>query len=255
MLSDGRKLFLKSNHQSSNLFHAEARGLAAIAATNTLRVPDVVGVGSTPSGMEFLILELIESGRPKDGFFEKFGRKLALMHKRGRNEQYGFDADNYIGSTLQPNAWNRNWVEFWAEKRIRHQLRLATDNGFGNSELVRLGERLISQLDQSIGSLAEGPALIHGDLWSGNYLISATGDPVLIDPAVYFGSRESEFGMTTLFGGFGSEFYDAYNEVWPLNDGWEIRTEIYKLYHLINHLNLFGSGYLDSCLDLLKKLT
>jgi fructosamine-3-kinase len=252
-LGDGRKFFVKSNRDSPELFLPESKGLAAIAATNSIRVPNVIGIGKAQSGAGFLILEVIETGSRKSNFFENFGRALAQMHRRGTANAFGFESDNHIGSTPQINLWNQSWVEFWAEHRLRHQLRLAVKNGFGGSELIRGCEKLIAKLDQEIALPAEPPTLIHGDLWSGNFLISDSGQPVLIDPAVYFGSREAEFGMTTLFGGFSSKFYDAYNEAWALTEGWEQRAEIYKLYHLMNHLNLFGSSYLGGCLDVLGK--
>ena len=250
---DGREFFIKSNHQSPELFVAESQGLAAIAATNSIRVPTVIGMGKTQSGTGFLILEVIQTGRRAADFFENFGHSLAQMHQTAAAEQFGFESSNHIGSTPQINHWNQCWVEFWAENRLRFQLRLAIENGVSSSELTRLCENLISKLDQFIGFPDERPALIHGDLWSGNFMISDAGQPVLIDPAVYFGSREAEFGMTTLFGGFGPTFYEAYNEAWPLSDGWEERVEIYKLYHLMNHLNLFGSGYLGGCLEVLRR--
>ena len=165
---------------------------------------------------------------------------------------FGFEEDNYIGATPQPNAWTDDWVTFFAEQRLGFQLRLAADNGFGG-ELARLGERLLSRLGELIDEPAEPACLLHGDLWGGNYLCDAEGQPVLIDPAAYYGRREAELAMTTLFGGFDSAFYGAYEEAWPLAPGSAERLEIYKLYHLLNHLNLFGGGYLGGCLGVLRR--
>ena len=160
--------------------------------------------------------------------------------------------DNHIGSSIQVNRWTTNWVEFWAQHRLGFQLSLAQRNGYVTTEFSKRCNRIISRLDTILKTDAE-PCLIHGDLWSGNFMVARDGEPVLIDPAAYFGSREAEFGMTTLFGGFGSKFYDAYNECWPLSDGWQERVDVYRLYHLMNHLNLFGHGYYAGCIEILKK--
>ena len=253
-LDDQRRFFVKSQSDSLEPFMAEAAGLAAIRSANAIRVPNLIGVGQTEFGDGFLVLEAIESGQSPAGFFENFGAALALMHQRGSSDRFGFDHDNYLGRSFQPNGWTKNWVEFWAEHRLGFQLKLAHQNGYTTPDLTRLVESLINRLGDFIGATdAGGGSLVHGDLWSGNFLVSAEGDPVLIDPAVYYGSREVEFGMTTLFGGFDSGFYDAYNEAWQLPDGWEERVEIYKLYHLMNHLNLFGNSYLGGCLEVLAK--
>ena len=258
-LKDGRQYFVKSNPDQANMFEPEAAGLVAIAATEAIRVPAVIGHGKSDSGTGFLVLEFIESSpRPKD-FFEHFGRSLGQMHlnstKAHSDGQFGLDHANFIGSTPQENDWSQNWPMFFACHRIGYQLKLANENGLANSEFNRSCEKLIGRLPELLVTPNEPPALIHGDLWSGNFMVGSTGEPVLIDPAVYFASREAEFGMTKLFGGFSSEFYHAYNEAYPLSDGWEERAEIYKLYHLINHLNLFGTSYLSGCLTILRKFS
>ena len=253
-LDDQRRFFVKSQPGSQEPFVAEAAGLAAIRSTGAIRVPDLIGVGQTESGDGFLVLEAIEGGPRRVDFFEIFGTALALMHQHGLSDRFGFDHNNFLGRSFQPNAWTTDWVEFWAEHRLGFQLKLAHQNGYATPELTRLTDGLIKRLGEFIGAkdAIEG-SLIHGDLWSGNFLVSSEGDPVLIDPAVYYAPREVEFGMTTLFGGFDSSFYHAYNETWPLHDDWEERVEIYKLYHLMNHLNLFGTGYLADCLSVLAK--
>ena len=263
-LSDGRTFFVKSN-PNHNLFEAEAVGLATIKTSDAIRVPNVVTTGTTRLGLHFLILEQIKPGRPSKDFFETFGRSLAQMHRADINkfslqpklshlDHYGFASDNHIGSTVQLNTWTSSWVEFFAEYRLGYQLKLAAENGYAK-QLQREGKSLIASLDELIGQTYEPPSLIHGDLWSGNFMVSSSDEAVLIDPAVYFASRECEFAMTKLFGGFNSQFYSAYNEAYPLNDDWETRVEIYQLYHLLNHLNLFGASYLDQCLATIRKFT
>ncbi len=252
-LVDGRHFFVKSNVvQLAPMFASEAIGLAAIAGTETIRVPSVIGRGT--SGQEcFLILECIVSANRCRDFFERLGRGLAQLHQQGKGQQFGFDSDNYLGSSRQPNGPGHNWGDFWAEHRLGFQLNLARQNGLGGGELSKLGDRVLGRLNDLIGSIDEPPSLIHGDLWSGNYLADENGQPVLLDPAVYYASREAEFGMTTLFGGFDRRFYDAYEEIWPRLPGSDERIEIYRLYHLLNHLNLFGTSYLDACLEILRK--
>ena len=251
-LENGRRYFVKSNSSTPDLFVAESTGLAALRSTQTVRVPQVIGTDVTKLGIGFLVLELIETGQPGREFEAEFGRALAEMHMQSRHNRFGFHADNYIGSSSQINQWKTNWVEFWATNRFGFQLSLAEQNGHATAEFSKRFQRIISRLDTLI-STDEDASLIHGDLWSGNFMVSASGKPVLIDPAVYYGSREAEFGMTTLFGGFGAEFYDAYQERWPLADGWQDRVELYRLYHLMNHLNLFGAGYFGGCMEILKK--
>jgi protein-ribulosamine 3-kinase len=264
-LSDGRSVFVKSNPAPlPAMFACEAAGLAGLHANagDDLRVPAPIGHDESP--LPFIVLEHIDSGRPSGDFSARLGRGLAALHRRSAEQhradaetgrRYGFEANNYIGSTPQENGWIGDWVAFFGERRLGFQLRLAADNGFGG-QLGRLGDALLARLDELIGAPGEAlePAcLLHGDLWGGNYLCDAHGQPVLIDPAVYYGRREAELAMTTLFGGFDRRFYAAYEEAWPLQPGSEERLEIYKLYHLLNHLNLFGGGYLGSCLSILRR--
>ena len=169
-------------------------------------------------------------------------------------ETHGFAHDNYLGSTPQQNPWQVDACELWRRHRLGYQLELARHNGQSNAELDRLGDRLLDRLDQWLGTLDEPASLLHGDLWSGNYLVSTAGQPVLIDPAVYCGPREADLAMTQLFGGFERSFYEAYESSWPLPPGSGERLEIFKLYHLLNHLNLFGGGYRASCLAILRRL-
>ena len=254
-LENGKRYFVKFNRSVPDVFGLESEGLEAIRSTGAFKVPEVIGFGKTELETQFLVLEFIPPAPKAKNFFEVFGRQLAQMHQANHEQsRFGFASDNFIGSTPQKNAWHKDWVEFFAVQRLEFQLKLANDNGWATPELNKRCDKLILQLDRFIGSSSEPPALLHGDLWSGNYLISSQGNPVLIDPAVYFGARESEFGMIKLFGGFNSEFYHAYNEAYPLADGWQQRTDIYQLYHLLNHLNLFGTSYLSGCLQILRKL-
>lgn len=253
ILKDGRRFFVKSNSvELVRMFECEAAGLRELERANAIRIPEVIGVG-TASSQSFLVLELIDSAEPKPEFSREMGTQLAILHQT-RNEKFGFQESNFLGSSNQPNDWNESWPEFWAQCRLGFQLKLARDQGNGDRELQQLGDRLLGKLESRLRSTEqESPALLHGDLWSGNYISGTAGEPVFVDPAVYFGSREAEFGMTTLFGGFDADFYDAYNEVSPLAEGSTDRIAIYRIYHLLNHLNLFGNSYLSGCLEILKK--
>ncbi len=253
-LGDGRRFFVKSNSSAPpRFFESEAEGLEALAEAAAIRVPAVVAWSPEEPGEDFIVLERIDSGRPGPGFFEDFGRRFADLHRRATSERYGFERDNYIGSTLQLNRWTADWTEFWRRNRLAYQLDLARRNGLSDPSLDRLGDRLLDRLDELIAEPAEEPCLVHGDLWSGNFMADHEGAPVLIDPAAYFGRREADLAMTLLFGGFDRRFYDAYEETWPLEPGSEDRLAIYKLYHLLNHLNLFGGGYHAGCLNILRR--
>lgn len=259
-LDDGRAFFVKTNsNAASELFESEARGLQELANTNTVRVPNVIGFGSTGDGTQIIVLELIESGRQGSNYFETLGHQLAQLHMANSKSEspissFGFDIDNFIGSTPQPNICCSDWIAFWREHRLGFQVALAFDQGLLSSELRNCFDRMAERLDVLIGTTNEVPSLIHGDLWSGNYMTGERGEPVLIDPAAYYGHREAEFGMIALFGGLGDDFFAAYNETWPLHqDGLQDRIEIYKLYHLLNHLNLFGSSYLSGCASILRR--
>ena len=261
-LQDSREFFVKTNSLNassaadlSGMFEAEAAGLNALRTTNTFFVPDVVAVSQSEHDA-FLVLEWVISGRRSPDFSEQLGRRLAALHRFDIRESdsiaFGFEGDNFLGSSNQPNQWNESWIAFWRQHRLGHQLQLASTQSFVDSRLLTLGQNLINRLDRVLVG-PESASLLHGDLWSGNVMSGAEGEPILVDPACYLGHREAEFGMITLFGGFDEEFYAAYNEVWPLEDGYEERVEIYRLYHLLNHLNLFGSSYQTACLEILQK--
>jgi fructosamine-3-kinase len=253
-LGDGRRLFVKSNAEApTGMFEAEAAGLSALAAPGLLRVPRDPWVGEA-GGIRFLAMEAIEEGRADGGFFRRFGTALAELHRAARGDRFGFATDNWIGATPQPNAWHTDWVEFVRRLRLGFQLDLARRRGLSDGALDRLGDRLLDRLGDWIDLPDEPPCLVHGDLWSGNFLVGAGGEPVLVDPAVYYAHREAELAMTRLFGGFDAAFYAAYEEAWPLPPGSAERQTIYSLYHLLNHLNLFGAGYRGQCVSVLWRL-
>jgi len=248
---NGSNFFLKYNSSASNdMFIKEVNGLKELAKANAIRIPKVLGFNE-----DYIMLEYISTGNKRKIFFEEFGRRFAEMHKFTSNE-FGFFEDNYIGSNSQKNIPDEkektNWTAFYFNKRILSQLQLAEKLGNSTSELRKGISKLENKIQEIIGNTQEKPSLLHGDLWSGNYMVDENGDAVFIDPAVYYGHREADLGMTKLFGGFNSEFYRAYNETFPLEDGYEYRENIYKLYHVLNHLNLFGGGYYSQALSIIK---
>jgi fructosamine-3-kinase len=249
----GARLFIKLNAASAaDAFAAEADGLAALRAAG-MRAPQPLAHGATAT-RAYLALELLELRETGD--CEALGRQLAAQH-RVRGERFGWQRDNYIGSTPQPNActgrWPDRWQDFWRDRRLAPQLALAEANGYGR-ELRGDMERLMQSLDDFFPGYAPAASLLHGDLWAGNAGFLADGSPVVFDPAVYRGDREADLAMTELFGGFPQRFYSAYREAWPLDPGYAVRRDLYNLYHVLNHLNLFGGGYLGQARSLLRRL-
>ena len=244
-------IFLKTGPTSSlDIFTAEADGLSELASAKAVRVPAVLAVGQTPNDA-FLALEWLSFERASRNVEIDFGRRLAMMHRTVR-DRFGWHRNNTIGLTPQNNEWSSDWVEFFRERRLAYQLRLAGENGF-TGELQKQGRRLLERLPTFFEDYEPLPSLLHGDLWGGNWA-SAGGEPVIFDPAVYYGDRETDLAMTRLFGGFGKGFYDAYESAWPLQAGSATRQQLYQLYHVLNHLNLFGGGYLGRALALIKAL-
>jgi fructosamine-3-kinase len=228
-----------------DMFLVEARGLEALAATNTVRVPAVIAASNaTDAHPAYLLLEWLEgSQRPSAAAAQAaLGTQLAALH-RASADAYGFDHDNYIGSTPQYNGWQADWIGFFRERRLRPQIELAARNGQLSASRRQRCERLLTHLDEWLADVPRQPALLHGDLWSGNVIAGPGDAPALIDPAVYYGDREAEIAYTELFGGFSSDFYRAYDQAWPLAPAYEERRSLYNLYHLLNHLNLFGESY------------
>jgi fructosamine-3-kinase len=246
---DSQSYFVKLNTSSLlSMFEAEAAGLQELAQSQTIRVPEPVCFGSFEND-SFLVLEYIQIS-PR-GDLELAGRQLAQMHQTF-GDRFGWDRDNTIGSTHQPNNLSSDWVEFWQQHRLGYQLKLATGLRH-NSRLQQRGEKLVELLPQLIEHKPK-PSLLHGDLWGGNIAFDPERRPVIFDPAVYYGDRETDLAMTELFGGFGSSFYAAYNEVWPLDSGYASRRDLYNLYHILNHLNLFGGGYASQAQGMIDRL-
>ncbi|HMM11077.1 MAG TPA: fructosamine kinase family protein [Bacteroidales bacterium] len=236
--------FIKWNSRSRypGMFEAEAHGLQLLTSTKTLRIPQLMAVGSC-GNYSYLLLEYIHSGRPAAAGWDEFGRKLAALH-RNTNSFFGLDRNNYIGSLPQHNMpQHDSWPAFFVQCRLLPQLQMAVRNGLINSSMQRQFEHLFNRMDTLFPK--EPPSLLHGDLWSGNYLFSAGGEACLIDPAVYYGHREMDLAMSLLFGGFDQRFYQAYHEAWPLEPGWRERVNLCNLYPLMVHVNLFGGAYLS----------
>lgn len=242
--------FIKLNTASqAAMFAAEARGLRELRDSHTLRVPEPVCWGEDGQSA-YLVMESLELGGRGDPALLGIG--LAAMHRVTR-EHFGWLQDNTIGSTPQINTPMEDWIDFWREHRLRFQLGLAAHHGHGG-RLQSRGEQLLDALPQLFAGHAPQPSLLHGDLWSGNYAYTRTGEPVIFDPAVYYGDREADLAMTELFGGFGNGFYAAYREAWPLDAGYAVRKTLYNLYHILNHLNLFGGGYHSQALGMIDSL-
>lgn len=299
---DGHQFFVKLNEaRHLKMFIAEAAGLDAIAATQTVRVPQPVAHGSA-SAHSFLVLEYLELCPRGDA--KRLGEQLAALHRsslekasqntnnptaitspspcRGRGgegvetlfshrstpiqtfplqggkndrapSQFGFLQDNFIGTTPQPNGWKDNWVDFWREQRLGFQLQLAARNGHGG-RLKTLGEKLLDVLPVFFAGYEPQPSLLHGDLWGGNHAFLADGTPVIFDPAPYYGDRECDLAMMELFGGYPADSYAAYRAVYPLDAGYATRRDLYNLYHILNHANLFGDGYAKQAEQMMLRL-
>lgn len=248
--SDGSSYFLKMySDADKRMASCEAHGLRELSKADVISVPEVFIAEES-----FLLLELIETGRPGGEFFSSFGRQFAQLHKT-TSSSFGFYEDNYIGSTPQYNCGEKvqssRWPEFFWTKRLLPQFQFAERNGYLDTSLAKKMMKLESVIESVLSGSEESPALLHGDLWSGNFLVGSDGAPWLIDPAVYYGHREADLAMTVLFGGFDESFYTAYTAEYPLVDGYEYRQGLYLLYHVLNHLNLFGRSYYSQAINLI----
>ena len=248
----GRRYFVKCNDAARlAMFEAESEGLAEITNSKSVRVPRPVCSG-THAGQAYLVLEYLAIGPGAGKTDELLGRQLAVMH-RATTTEFGWRRNNTIGSTAQINTAEHDWLTFYREHRLRFQLELAEKNGYG-ADLLHRGERLLEKLPVFFASYQPLPSLLHGDLWGGNHAALPDGTPVIFDPAVYYGDREADLAMTELFGGYGPGFYAAYNEAWPLDPDYRVRRDLYNLYHVLNHLNLFGGGYRRQAEQLVDRL-
>ena len=242
--------FVKTNSAHlRSMFEAEAAGLQAMADTNTIRVPVPVCSG-VAENHSYLAMEYLSFGGGKSA--AALGEQLAAMHHHTADE-FGFHINNTIGSTPQDNTPDRDWIRFWQQKRLGDQLQRAERNGCGK-RLLSAGENLIEQVPYFFTDYQPKASLLHGDLWGGNFSFTSDGQPVIFDPATYYGDREADIAMTELFGGFSGEFYSAYNDSWPLDSGYSVRKTLYNLYHIINHFNLFGGGYLGQAESMTQRL-
>jgi fructosamine-3-kinase len=251
IITDKGNFFVKWNDTSlyKGMFESECKGLKLLKAAGEIKIPDVMFTGNTQD-FGFLVLENIESGTPQFDFWDIFGNQLAKLHQH-KGEYFGLEYDNFIGSLPQINTPTNNWVDFFINNRLEPQLKLAIDSGKADLSIQTKFESLYKNLNDIFPK--EKPSLLHGDLWSGNFMTTITGDPAIFDPSVYYGHREMDLAMSRLFGGFDFEFYDSYNEVYPLEKNWQKRIEICNLYPLLVHVNLFVGSYIQSVRNIVSK--
>lgn len=244
--------FIKLNRADlADMFAAEAAGLQELAGIGAVRVPEVICFGLFQQHA-YLVLNYIELSPLRGQGANLFGQQLAQLHRQPQ-AFFGWQRDNTIGSTLQYNRRRDDWVGFWQQQRLGKQLQLAAGNGYTGT-LQSRGEKLLTQVGSFFSDYQPQPALLHGDLWGGNAAADADGNPVMFDPACYYGDREADLAMTELFGGFGRDFYAAYQIEYPLDVGYKTRKTLYNLYHILNHLNLFGRGYLSQANGMIEQL-
>ena len=252
VLPDGAQVFVKvGDPEQMRRFKAEARGLEALAATGTIRVPEVLLVGGE-GRHTYLVLEHFDLVPGTQASFARMGQQLAQLHRKTAS-RFGFERDNYIGLTPQANATDAAWPAFFRERRLEPQLKQVSTSAAAGM-WVEGGLRVAEAVPLYFPGYAPQPSLLHGDLWSGNAGFLHDGTPVIFDPAVYYGDREADIAMSELFGGFAPQFRDAYRESWPLDPGYDVRRDLYNLYHVLNHVNLFGAGYVAQAQGLIRKL-
>jgi len=243
--------FVKHNskHLYPAMFEKEALGLKLLRETGSIKVPDVVTFGNVDED-SFLVLNYIESGHKSRSFWDDFAKNLTALHKN-TSEKFGLDHDNYIGSLKQFNYWENTWTEFFRVQRLEIQIKMARDSSLLDRSIVSAFERFYNRLDDIFPN--EQSALVHGDLWSGNFMVGENGEPIILDPAVYYGHREMDLAMSQLFGGHPNEFYNSYNKYFPLEKGWQKRMDYCNLYPLLVHVNLFGGGYVASVKSIVSR--
>lgn len=247
---DERRFFVKLNRSELlPMFVAEKAGLDAIRHSGTIRVPEVY-LSACEGDLAYIVMEYIELGGRPDA--DRFAAALAAMHCCF-HEQFGFECDNTIGSTPQCNTFDKDWIQFWRRQRLEFQLELARKNGFDDG-LIDAGNRLAETLGKFFESYQPRPSLLHGDLWSGNQGADEQGNPVIFDPACYFGDHEADLAMMELFGHPGQRFFAIYNEHFPIDAGYPGRRELYNLYHVLNHANLFGGGYAAQARRMIERM-
>lgn len=239
-VSDSRVTYFVKLNQASQvaMFEAEALGLKQMLETHSIRVPEPICWG-TAGNSSYIVLEWLDMGGGNTQSWAEMGRKLAAMHKASSQQGFGWDMNNTIGSTPQINTWTADWTEFYTKHRLGYQFQLARRRG-GNFPKQ---DELLQAIPDLLAEHEVQPSLVHGDLWGGNAGCTVSGEPTIFDPATYFGDREVDIAMTELFGGFPAAFYKGYNEVWPLDAGYDRRKILYNLYHILNHFNLFGGSY------------
>jgi len=249
----GLRCFFVKLHAAkySSMFEAEAVGLGTIADTKTIRVPDVYAC-TADEHASWLVMEYINLASHTHASEQLFARQLAMMHGC-MGESFGWVRDNTIGTTPQCNRQHDDWFVFYREHRLAYQLQLAKQNGL-SLRLLHKGEELQASLQVFFKGYQPQPSLLHGDLWSGNFSADSVGQPVIYDPAVYYGDRETDIAMTELFGGLSDSFYTAYDELYPLDAGYGVRKKLYNLYHILNHANLFGASYVSQAENMMDSL-
>jgi fructosamine-3-kinase len=250
LIGKEKTYFVKLNQPSSvEMFAAEALGLEQMYLTHTIRVPKPICWGMADRH-SYIVLEWLDLSSGNQQSWSEMGRKLAMLHKAGNSSRFGWSRNNTIGSTPQINTWCDNWADFFAEHRIGYQLRLANRRGGNFSE----ANKVIEVVKDILMEINPQPSLLHGDLWSGNAACTIDGEPVILDPATYYGHREADLAMTELFGGFPAAFYRGYHEEWPLAQGYQQRKTLYNLYHILNHFNLFGYGYASQAASMIRQI-
>ena len=250
--SENARYFVKFNRaELGEMFAAEFAALTEIAQTKTVKVPAPITYGQTEHE-SFIVLEFLELKRASSQSERLLGEQLAKLHLQ-KQPFFGWQIDNTIGSTPQSNLRSENWLTFWREQRLDFQLKLAAQKGY-SSQLQSLGEKLSERLEDFFTDYTPQPSLLHGDLWGGNAAATSENQPIIFDPASYYGDRETDLAMTELFGGFGRDFYAAYNDVWQLDAGYKTRKNLYNLYHILNHVNLFGGGYVSQAKNMMQQL-